>query len=405
MIQRAESRGRAYLGWPAPEHPEEAIDDSEYDFAILARLKTAGKEASKGAAAYLLSANTHLARALRARARRWRNRWTPADGLVDPAPETVELLKGYRLAARAYSPTALESYGACPYRFFLQGIYRLRTREEVEALEALDPLTRGALIHEAQYRVLTELRSAQQLPLVPRHLDGAFGMLDRVITRVAAEYRERLAPAIPRVWEDGIEGIRLDLREWLRQMTEDPRWVPWYFEWSFGVPRDVRPNADPASAVEPAQVLGSALLRGSIDLIERRADGTLRVTDHKTGKAEVEEGACVSGGRSLQPLLYALAAEVLLQAPVESGRLYYCTSSGEFIQRTVPLDEQTRAHARAALDLIDRALEQGFLPAAPAAEACDTCRYRLVCGPHEPHRTSQKPRGRLTDLHALRELP
>jgi ATP-dependent helicase/nuclease subunit B len=146
-------------------------------------------------------------------------------------------------------------------------------------------------------------------------------------------------------------------------------------------------------------------LRGSIDLIESRDDGTMRVTDHKTGKVRVDEGAIVWGGRALQPVLYALVAERLFKKPVESGRLYYCTSDGEFTERRMALDTASRSHAQTVLDVISRAIDQGFLPAVPIRDACDTCDYRVVCGPHEGVRVSRKRRERLADLAALRDLP
>src|SRR5207237_4476899 len=122
-------------------------------------------------AADLLAANPHLRRALRARARRWLRRWTPADGLVEPDEETLAALARHRIGARPFSPTSLESYAACPYRFLLQSIHGLRPRDEIEALETLDPLTRGALIHEIQFRVLTVLRDGGHLPLDPQRLE------------------------------------------------------------------------------------------------------------------------------------------------------------------------------------------------------------------------------------------
>ena len=45
-----------------------------------------------------------------------------------------------------------------------------------------------------------------------------------------------LAPAIERVWKDGIDAIRADLREWLRRAAEDPLpWTPERFELAFGL--------------------------------------------------------------------------------------------------------------------------------------------------------------------------
>jgi ATP-dependent helicase/nuclease subunit B len=146
-------------------------------------------------------------------------------------------------------------------------------------------------------------------------------------------------------------------------------------------------------------------LRGSIDLVERHTSGKLRATDHKTGKARARDGVIVGGGQHLQPALYALACEKLLEGPVESGRLYYCTSDGGYEERIVPLDDFTRGTAGIVVEIIGSALEAGFLPAAPEKNACDWCDYRAVCGPLEYIRTSRKPGDVLYDLKRLREMP
>ena len=331
--------------------------------------------------------------------------WSISDGLIDPGAETIAALARHRIGERAYSPTALESFAVCPYRFLLQAIHQLRPCDEIEALDVLDPLTRGALIHEIQFQLLGTLRTARQLPVHPAHLEQSFTHLDTAVARVAADYRERLAPAIARVWEDAIEAIRLDLREWLRRLAASHEWTPSHFELAFGLPERLRREADPASVTDPVRVLDRALLRGSIDLIEHRADGTLRVTDNKTGKVRVPEDAVVWGGQALQPVLYGLVAEVIFAKPVALGRLYYCTAAGEFTERAIALDETSRASARTVLEVIGRAIEQGFFPAMPMKDACEGCDYRIVCGPHEGVRVSRKRSERLADLASLRGLP
>ena len=54
-------------------------------------------------------------------------------------------------------------------------------------------------------------------------------MLDIVIEEAAAHYYDDLAPAIDRIWENGIAAIRADLRDWLRRASEDKSGVPWRF--------------------------------------------------------------------------------------------------------------------------------------------------------------------------------
>lgn len=403
-IMRSREGQGSRLGWPAPDEPERAVDNTEYDLSVLGRLRGSDKAERSGGAHYLLAANPHLARSLRARGRRWQRKWSYADGLVDPEPDELAALARHRMGARSYSPTALETFATCPYKFLLHALHRIQPMEEPEALETIDPLTRGALFHEIQFELLTALRDKGHLPLDPEHLETAFQLLDESSTRVAASWEERVAPAIPRIWSDGIHAIRSDLREWLRRSSEDAHgWVPHRFELSFGLPDRARPTADASSVPEPVTILDGILLRGSADLVERRSDGTLRVTDHKTGKARVPAHAVIAGGKALQPLLYALAVEALLRAPVESGRLYYCTSDGGFQERVMLLDDMNRMAIGSALDVIGRAVEEGFLPAAPQKEACRWCDYRPICGPHEEQRFARKDPERVASLSELRD--
>jgi RecB family exonuclease len=406
LAGRAEAQSGARLGWPAPAVPAEAIDEAEYDLALLAPLLTSDVAAAAGSATYLLGANVHLARALRGRARRWLRRWTPADGLVAPDADAQAALAAHQLAARSFSPTALQHFAACPYRFLLQAIHRLAPREEPVAIETLDPLTRGGLVHDAQFEALTSLRSHGLLPVRAASLERALALADEALDTAAARYEEQLAPAIARVWQEAVSGIRADLHEWLRrQALDDNGWVPLRFELSFGLAGRERPHADPASVPDPVPIAGGLRLRGAIDLVERHARGVLRVTDYKTGKVRAPTGFVVGGGEILQPLLYALAVAHASREPVEAGRLYYCTSDGGYQERAVALDEHSRAAVADVVAIVDAALRDGFFPAAPRARACEYCDYRPVCGPHEEQRVQRKPADRLADLTRLRGMP
>ena len=406
VASRAETATRARLGWPAPEDPNAAIDEAEYDLALLANLSTLGKDEATGAANYLLTANEHLARALRGRTRRWLKRWTPNDGLVDPDPLALENINRHRFGQRPFSASALQLYADCPYRFFLSTVMRLQLRQDPVAIEVIDPLTRGSLFHEAQFEVLTELKAKGLLPLQPDSLAVAFELIDRGLGRSAVEYEDRLAPAIPRVWQDGINSIRADLREWLRRMSESgDKWIPDKFELSFGLGDYARRQRDPSSVDQPVDLIGDLKLRGSIDMVERQAGDRYRVTDHKTGKARAEKDTVVGGGRHLQPLLYALACEKLLQGSIDSGRLYYCTADGGYEERIVLLNEANTSVLNSVLSAIRQSLIDGFLPAAPDKDSCKWCDFLAVCGSFEETRTKDKPRDRLIQIKALRDLP
>jgi ATP-dependent helicase/nuclease subunit B len=122
------------------------------------------------------------------------------------------------LAARSYSPTALQNFARCPYRFFLQTIQGLSPREVPQAIDELDPMQRGSLIHDVQFQLFAQLRQNNLIPVRPANLEKAGQALEKIIAEVAASYHDELGPAIERVWEDGIAAIRADLREWLRRL-------------------------------------------------------------------------------------------------------------------------------------------------------------------------------------------
>ena len=387
------------LDWPAPAEALEAIDDAEFDLAAL------GRTDAKGAGNYLIPANRFLAESLRRYARRNRTAWFPADGIVEPDAATRAVLATQRLAARSYSPSALQHYATCPYRFLLHAIHRLRPREEKVALEQMDPLTRGALFHQAQFRLFGELQSAELLPMRPQNAARILEIADGVLDRVAAENEEKLAPAIPRVWRSEIEDLRIDLHGWIQQVAaSDDGWVPAHFEFSFGT--DAREYRDPHSTEAEAVLDNGVRLRGAIDLIEKHpVRGTLRITDHKTGKPPQELPKYVGGGALLQPLAYAMAAETLLGASAEVSRLSYCTERGGYQEIRFDVTPRHRAFFTHAMSLIDGAIDRGFLPAAPQSGACAMCDYLPVCGPNEERRTARKRREPLEALQDLRNIP
>ncbi len=407
----AAASSSSLLGWPAPRTPELAIDDSEYDLAVLDPLLRQPAAKTHGQAYFLLAANEHLGRSLRTRWQRWRTSFSPADGIVAPDVHTQTVLAEHRLRQRSYSPTALQQYASCPYRFLLYAIHRLKPRDEVAPLEQLDPLTRGSLFHEVQFELFQVLAQEQLLPMRASDFDRLRQFADDVLAVVAARYREELAPAIPRVFADEIEDLRTDLHGWIRWVVAAAEpWRPAYFELAFGLDPQggQRGKRDFGRAQGEATVLDGYRLRGAIDLVE--ADdhhGTLRVTDHKTGKARKAARLVVGGGEVLQPLLYALVAQELLARPVESGRLFFCTRRGEYHTLEVALDDVGRERVTEVLATIDRAVSKGWLPAAPAKGACRTCDYRLVCGPLEERRLARKKKedpDRLA-LEHLRGLP
>lgn len=410
LFVRASTAAQTRLGWPAPIDPRDAIDEAEYDLSVLAPLVFEDPDAVRGRGRYLIEddkgadTNEHLVRGLRTVASRWRSAWRRGDGLVDPSPAVRDALKRHRLTKRSYSPTALQTYAACPYRFLLHSIYSIRPLDEAAPLEELDALTRGALFHHVQFVLFSKLKEAELLPVDDERLEPALATLEETFWAVARAWEDDLAPAIPRVWHKEMDAIRTDLRAWLRHVSRDAEYTPIHAELAFGLFGLEDEERDPASATQPANILDRYDVRGSIDLVERHTSGAIRVTDHKTGRAPDPYPLTVGGGRYLQPLIYALAAEQLLGQPVQTGRLYYCTARGNFEDVVIPSNEDTKARLGEVLETIDEAVERGFFPAAPEPGACRYCDYRLACGPQEERRTERKSPAPLAPLVKLRGL-
>ena len=63
----------------------------------------------------------------------------------------------------------------------------------------------------------------------------------------------------------------------------------------------------------------------------------------------------------LQPVLYSVAVEQGLGKKVFSGRLFYATTAGGFVEHEIPINDYTRGQGLQVLEIIDRAVETGFL--------------------------------------------
>ena len=404
----AASSSGARLGWPAPRVRARAIDATEFDLAFLsdALKREASENEVRGTGRYLVDVNPALARSLRAKYQRGRSgKFTTSDGFLEPSQDSRLALAKNRLGERPYSVTALQKYAECPYKFYLNAVIRLRPREKAESITHLGPLDRGSIVHIAQFHILERLGEMELLPVRPENLEDALALFEVVFDEVADRFHEELAPTIERIWLNEVERIRFDLRGWLRRVaSQEDGFVPYHREFTFGM--EPQGPADPASTLEVAVLKNGLHLRGAIDLIEKRTDGKVRITDHKSGKAWVPKGAIFDGGRSLQPVLYALAYEALTGEDVESSELYYCTELGRYAKRTVYLNPAVIEVVSELQRRLDESIELGFFPASPAPPfGCNYCDYLPVCGPRmdvDAQRKQNDPR--LSPLNWLRNL-
>jgi len=87
---------------------------------------------------------------------------------------------------------------------------------------------------------------------------------------------------------------------------------------------------------------------------------------------------------------------------VAFGRLHYSTIAQNYRTVDVPLNDWSRHRAAQVLRVIDDAIRDGFLPAAPRKDGCKRCDYLPVCGPYEEERAAGKLQPELKSLKELR---
>jgi len=275
---------------------------------------------------------------------------------------------------RVVSPTSLEQYTACGFRYFCRSLLRLNVVEEPDEREMMDAAARGDLIH----RILDDFFKTQKARGRPG-VGESWTREDRA--ELIAVTRARLAEAKER----GLTGLdvyaeheqRMILADLARFLEADS-----LFRLETGaVPSEFEQEI-------PEVEIAGVKLRGRVDRIDRSPDGTRAwVIDYKTGSSrefdKMSEDPLV-GGRKLQLPVYLAAAE----GAKESVALYwFITNKGGFqrfpYERTPELNERFERTLLAIL----RGIESGSFPAVSDEEEeyygkhanCRFCDFDRIC--------------------------
>lgn len=304
------------------------------------------------------------------------NRYTEFEGIVEPSD--LERLDPAP-PLHGLSPTRLETYAGCPFRFLAENVYGTRRSSRTAVRLAIDPRDRGSLVHAVLERFLRALGA--DTPLAVSSRADQLGLLDATLDEVFAEFEARVPP-IAVVRDLTCAAIRTDLHGWWEIEAAEaaeaaaaaeaaqPLWRPVALEVAFG-----RDGGDGHAPVVVPTSVGDVEIAGRIDRVDVSGDGkAFRVLDYKTGGVN-------TGAATVQLPVYLRAAAEITSLPVAAGSAeYFHVSRRAGFVRTRP-DVDAGAGLEALVEQISASIAAGDFHADPATcRGTGACEYDEICG-------------------------
>ncbi len=306
----------------------------------------------------------------------------PMDGVVGPPRH---YLRRYR--ARGRSPSELQEYTRCPFRFFMSRVLQIPEPEEAAQRGALSAERRGRLYHAALRRFHSRLGesgywSAQAADWVP--------VLEEAIEAEMGAASWKTLGLYPVLWE----AIRRTMTEYLRE----------FVSWDLAELR--RSGFKPARFEEEVSCTVDGLaLQGRIDRLDvDAAGGRFRVIDYKSRSSRRSLMEEIAELRKLQLPLYLAMAEASSlggkDAKAAGGALYGIEAEGDGarVESLGSTDfERLRRGLWEDLKEYDRLIAKGFFPIRPEEGIgghCQYCAYSGACRKaHAPTRARAQRAG------------
>src|SRR5262249_42566279 len=129
-------------------------------------------------------------------------------GTLREAPRLRALLDG----SRPLSPTTLQIWATCPFRFFLESVLRLAPTEDPEEEWTIDAAEKGSLVHDVLQRFFLELaRQGRPRGAEPYTTDDLL-LLERLADERMRHTEQSGSAGHPIVWQATRHDLLADLR-------------------------------------------------------------------------------------------------------------------------------------------------------------------------------------------------
>jgi DNA helicase-2/ATP-dependent DNA helicase PcrA len=227
------------------------------------------------------------------------------------------------------SASDIDTYRVCPLKYKFARVFRIPQEPTIHQRF-------GIVLHQVLERFhSTECGSLEELMEL---FEGAWRRSGFGDSDDERQFRERAVAALERYWRNE------------RESDAEPVW----FERSF------------------AFRLGPHLLRGRVDRVDRRPDGSYELIDYKTGKAKTEAEL----REDVQLSLYQMGARESWRLRT-SAQSYLYVLTGEKVPVEHSEEELDRVKSTVA-EIADGIMRQDFEPK-PSYEVCHFCDYRIIC--------------------------
>lgn len=275
---------------------------------------------------------------------------------------------------RAFSPTSLENYASCGFKYFCKSVLRLNVVEEPEERQIMDPATRGSIVHDILERFFREQMDRNRPQPYEAWSESDLERLLQIVDEALEDAGARGLTGLDVYMEHEARTIRADLTRFLEDDTAFRRLtgaVPWALEQNI-----------------PETSVAGVTMRGRVDRIDRSTDGREAwVMDYKTGglwdTRNIQKGMLLDGGKKLQLPTYLLAAD----AENVHALYWFISQRGGFEKVSYdPTPEWTDRYHK-TLDAIVNAIRGGAFPAVPGEEDeyyggftnCRYCDFDRIC--------------------------
>lgn len=245
------------------------------------------------------------------------NQYSNADGLIDD-PKILQELKKHFSSNYSYSPSSLEKYVQCPFKFFIEKVLKIEEIKEPE--DRLGALKIGDLYHKILFEYFINQFPGSWKEDLEDYLKGITISAEKVFS--GYEDKKTLSKGVWRIYRE-------EIIDNLRQLIENEyknnfQTLPLKLEYGFGLPPEYQESADNRTAPVDIDLNNQTIkLKGKVDRIDRRKnEEDIIIYDYKLSDKRGKTKD-IFEYNELQIPLYLLAFQEIMPEKRIMGGAYY----------------------------------------------------------------------------------